>query len=394
MIARNINLLKWDNFFAGFWPLSTLLVVYFETITQSYATAMLVLAFGSIMTTATEIPMGLISDRLGRRKTLILAVGGMVLCYFFWALAGQVIGTPLLFLGATLFGMTSAATSGTDEALIYETMEELGQKEDFDILFSKSRTYNQIGIACGALSATVITYFAPLTLLAWFSVLPIVARFIVMFFYVEPKRSTAPRHGTSLGHFVIAWRQLIRNKRARFFAAVQMIDSSFGIASFRFESVYYSTLVSDWVVNITRFVKQVFGAFSFAIVPKIKKWGYARLFFGSLIGNTLTRLIGVVLNNVYAPFIMAAQNLFHGTGVTSSATILQNEFSPQQRATMKSIVSFGAGIFTAIAMYLLGVIADISTPRLAIAFAVAIKIGVIAVSLLILKKARQKLSEA
>ncbi len=394
MIKRNINLLKWDNFFAGFWPLSTLLVVYFETITHSYATAMSVLAFGSLMTTATEIPMGLLSDRLGRRNTLILAVGGMVLCFLSWALAGQVVGTPLLFLGASLFGMTSAATSGTDEALIFETMEELGRKDDFDLLFSKSRVYNQIGIACGALSATLITYFCSLQALAWISVLPIVARFIVMFLYVEPKRSAAPKRASSWQHFIIAWRQLIRNKRARFFATVQMVDSSFGIASFRFESVYYSSLVADWLVNIARFIKQVFGAVSFAIVPKIKKWGYARLFFGSLLGNTLARLIGVVLNNTLSPFIMAAQNLFHGTGVTSSATILQNEFSPQQRATMKSIVSFGAGIFTAIAMYLLGAVADVTSPRFAVAFAVAIKIAVLIISFFVLKKARKKLSEA
>lgn len=84
---------------------------------------------------------------------------------------------------------------------------------------------------------------------------------------------------------------------------------------------------------------------------------------------------------------MATVNLFYGTGQTSASTLLQQEFSPQQRATMKSIISFGQGILMAGVMYLFGVLADISSPRLALFSAVLIKIIVIIASLFILKRA-------
>ncbi len=391
MIRRNIKLLKWSNFFGGLWFLSTLVVVYFETITHSYATAMLVFAFGSLMTTAMEIPMGLLSDKLGRRKTLIFATSMLTTCFLLWALAGQFEEVSLLFLGAVFFGISDAATSGTDEALIYETMEELGQKEDFDVLFSKSHGYNQIGLACSALSAAAITYFFSLQTLAWISVFPVLGRIIIAFLYIEPKRSLAPKHGTSLKQFLIAWRRLMRSKKARFYALIGMTDTAVGFSTFRFESVYYESLVALWLVNLARFTKQVFGTVGFFIIPKIKQWGYAQLFFGSMIGNIIVRGIGLILNNICTPFIMASVNLFYGPGLTASSAILQNEFSPQQRATMKSIISFGTGLLTAVVMYTFGVLADITSPRMAIILALFVKIVILAASLIILKKARSRL---
>ncbi len=388
MIARNIRLLKWDNFFGGLWPLSTLSIVYFQTITQSYALAMAVFSLASLATTVFEIPMGMLSDTVGRRKTLIYSAVAVFICFILWALAGQYYQMWLLFVGALLWAMADALLSGTDEALIYETMEELGCKEDFDVLFSKSRGWNQIGLAFSALSAAFITYFFSLQTLAWISVVPVLGQFIIACLYVEPKRSAAPRHGTSFKQFLIALRRLWKNKKMRFYAFVNMIDDAVGFSAFRFESLYYEELISLWLINIARFLKQACGTVSFFIVPKIKKLGSVKIFFTSMAGNVAARLVGLGLNNFLSPFIMASVNLFYGTSTTSLTTILQQEFSPQQRATMRSIISFGKGILMAAVMYLFGVLADVSTPRFALFLAVFVKLAVLVFSLSILKLRR------
>ncbi len=392
MISRNIKLLKWDNFFSGLWPLSTLSIVYFETITYSYALAMGVFSISAIVTSLSEIPVGLFSDKYGRKKTLIAAAASIFICFLLWALAGQFQTMSLLFVGAILWGVSDACISGTDEALIYETMEELGEKENFDILFSKSRGWNQIGLACSALSAALITYFYSLQTLAWVSVFPILAQLVVTFLYIEPQRSKREKHGTSFKQIRLAFRQLWRNKKTRFYAAIEMLDTAVGFASFRFESVYYESLISIWLINIVRFIKQICGTISFFIVPKVRKWGCVRIFFTSLIANALLRLIGLFLNNVVTPFIMATVNLFYGTGQTSASTLLQQEFSPQQRATMKSIISFGQGILMSVIMYLFGVLADFSSPRFALLLAVFVKITVIVFSLFILQKTKKRIT--
>ena len=73
MIERNIKLLKWDNFFCGLYALSMVLVIYFESITKSYAQAMLIYSISSIVKVAMEIPTGIFSDKIGRKKTIILS---------------------------------------------------------------------------------------------------------------------------------------------------------------------------------------------------------------------------------------------------------------------------------------------------------------------------------
>lgn len=39
-ICRNKVLFKWDNFFAGLWPMTAVLAIYFQDITSSYALTM------------------------------------------------------------------------------------------------------------------------------------------------------------------------------------------------------------------------------------------------------------------------------------------------------------------------------------------------------------------
>jgi len=73
MIRRNLILFKLTQFLSGLWFLASLAIVYFETITKSYALAMAVFAVVSLSTTLLEIPAGLISDKIGRRKTLLFS---------------------------------------------------------------------------------------------------------------------------------------------------------------------------------------------------------------------------------------------------------------------------------------------------------------------------------
>lgn len=385
MIERNIKLFKWDNFFAGLWPLSTLVVIYFETVTHSYALAMLVFSLTNLTTTLMEIPTGIFSDKIGRRKTLIFAAVTIFICFFLWALAGETSQAWMLFVGALFWGMSDAFLSGTDEALMYETMEELGKEKDFQLLFSKSGGFNQIGLAVSALSAALITYFFSLQTLAWISVFPILGQLLIAFLYVEPKHLIHKQKISPYKHFLIGFRKLWRNKKLRFYAIIDMIDSSVGTASYRMESAYYETLITPWLINMARFLKQICGTVSFFIVPYVSKIGLVKMFFGSMIGNIIIRLSGVLMNNILTPFLMSTVNIFFGTAKTSAASILQKEFSKSQRATMKSIISLGGGILMALVLYLFGWLADIYSPRFAILTAIIIKIFVAFGSLYILK---------
>ena len=386
MIRRNLILFKLTQFLSGLWFLASLAIVYFETITKSYALAMAVFAVVSLSTTLLEIPAGLISDKIGRRKTLLFSPALIFLGFLLWALAGTFELSFLLFIGAFLYGTAEAFKSGTDEALIYETMDELNERENFKVQYAKSRGWGQIGLTAGAVMAAVITYFYSLQVLAWVSLIPFACQFMAVWFYIEPQCTQKSKKANSWVNFKLAFKNLWQNKKLRFYASIEMIDTAFGMATFRFEGAYYQTLITQWGVNIVRFTKHILGIIGFFIAPYFRKISVVKLFFSAMIGNAFVRLLGVILNNTFSPFIMATVSLFYGTEKTSCADIMQHEFSSEQRATMKSIISCLSGIFTAFVLILMGWIADIYGARTAILIAILVKIIVIIGSLVILKK--------
>lgn len=372
-IQRNIPLLKINAFLGGLWPLQALAIIYFEQITHSYALAMLVWSVTSIVQTLTEVPTGVFSDKIGRRKTLMLAAGCIVFCFFLWALAGQISSSWLLFVGAFFWGISDSFLSGTQDALVYETMEELGQKDAFATLYAKINFWMQFGLALSALFAALITYFFSLQTLAWICVFPISGQLITAYFFVEPKRTSIQKQLPSFFHFLIAFRKLWRNKRLRLYAFFTVFNEAVGYAYTRIEAAYFQTLIKDWLINIMRFIKQASGMIGFALVPYVKRFGSVRLFFTSITINELLKTIGVVLHNTFSPIIMSLVNLCWGISMTSQKDILQREFSANQRATMQSIMEVVKGIFAAIVTYLFGYLADFSGPRIAVIATIILK---------------------
>lgn len=121
----NIVLFKFQNFFNGLWLFSALAVIYFEQITGSYATAMLAFSFVNLFQSLAEVPCGMISDRISRKSSLVIGSICVFTNMVLWALAGQTNIIFLLFLGSALRGIGLAFKSGTDSAMIYETLQQI-----------------------------------------------------------------------------------------------------------------------------------------------------------------------------------------------------------------------------------------------------------------------------
>lgn len=122
---------------------------------------MLLQSIHSITVTILEIPSGYLSDRLGRRPTIILA---MLLNFF---------GVILLALGADfysfslsviVFGIGNSFLSGTDSALLYESLVASGRSNDYlkleGRMYSISTFSEAIGALCGGYVALYLGYQA------------------------------------------------------------------------------------------------------------------------------------------------------------------------------------------------------------------------------------------
>ena len=70
---------------------------------------------------------------------------------------------------------------------------------------------------------------------------------------------------------------------------------------------------------------------------------------------------------------MASVNLSLGTQMTGYQDILQHEFTAKERSTMMSTIQFFAGIFLGVAYYLIGLSADLYSPRVTLAIIICFK---------------------
>ena len=127
-MTRNIRLYRWFQFFQGLLFWQAVWFLYFQG-TLSAAEAVLLYAIFNVATTALEVPSGWMSDRLGRRPTLIAAgltgVGGAALLA-----TGD---SFVLFCAAqVLIGASKAFSSGTDSAFLYESLAATGREAEVE----------------------------------------------------------------------------------------------------------------------------------------------------------------------------------------------------------------------------------------------------------------------
>ena len=358
MIKRNFHIFRFYYFFWRFKPLASLMIVYFTQVMNSYASAMAIFAIFNISYALSKIPSGLVSDKIGRKPILIFSNILMTVAFMFLAFSGQFEIDWLLWIFAILWGIGEAFSAGTIDAMMFETAQSLGKAHKFNILYSKSMLYDQLGCAFGAFCAMTITYFLPLQFVAYLSILPPFMQLLVSCFFVEPdikKKSII----ISKKDIINASQQFIKNKTLAFYALADIYFSTLGDISHRFESAYFKIFTSDWVISFARILKHVFGMIGFACIPYLKNFSKKQIYFASIFCNIWVRTIALLANNIFTPFIHMFINFFYATASTAKTDILQQEFLPEYRATAQSILQFIKGIYMAAVMYLLGIVADI-----------------------------------
>ena len=156
------NILKLNIFAAlkmMLFPMAIITVFWKDQIGLSLSEILLVNVFFSTANLVMEYPSGYVSDRLGYRLALVIAccfgIAGYTAYLFaqgFW----QVIGAELLL------GVCYAFISGSDNALLYESLRADGRAELYTRADGRMASCAQIGEAGGALCAGLMYVSHPL----------------------------------------------------------------------------------------------------------------------------------------------------------------------------------------------------------------------------------------
>ena len=157
---RTVALYPWFKFAQNlvFWQ--AIWFLYFQNV-LSAAEAILLYAVYDLSTMMLEVPSGWISDRLGRRLTLILSslagvLGGVLV------VAGD--GFAAFALAQVAFGTAAALASGTDSALLYEALQADGREDEIEAQELRAWRFSFAALATSAITGgAVALYFDVLT---------------------------------------------------------------------------------------------------------------------------------------------------------------------------------------------------------------------------------------
>lgn len=355
MTGRNVGIINLLKFCEGFNLYIAIAVIYFQQVSGSYTLAMAVLAIALIATSLFEIPTSVLSDKVGRKLTLVLGAAarvGSVLCFIlaqdFWLMAS----------GAVLAGLAAAFYSGTIEAVLYDTLKDKGQQQNYAERYGKANAFFQMGLALSGLAAAAITFLFSLHAVFIFSLAAPAVALAASFFVVEPHSHKKSELG-GWAHIREALRVFKANKKLRILSIASVLDGAIEETAYRFGPVFIAMVWPLWAVGVARFLSGAFGTIGFWVAGRwIRKFGhFASIVYGKVYAR-FASLVAFMFPTPISPILMTSTDYFYMIELTAQNDIMQQGFADKQRATMASIVGVAASALFGILALCFGALAD------------------------------------
>ncbi len=140
-------------------PMAVITLFWKDEIGLSLTEIMLLQGGFSLASVLCEYPSGYLADRLGYRRTLTLATIIGIVGWTVYTVADSFAG---VLLAEALLGACFAFISGSDSALLYESLRRDGREGDYARYDGRMNGAAQSGEAAGALFAGVLYALSPL----------------------------------------------------------------------------------------------------------------------------------------------------------------------------------------------------------------------------------------
>lgn len=358
-LEKNIKLLKWHSFFTDFSLWAPIAIIYFSRVSGSYTLGISIFSVAMISSAIFELPTGFFSDQYGRVKTLIFGAAAFVLSGIFYAIG---FNYWFLFVGAIFSGLGSAFYSGNNDALLYDNLTQANKTEDFAEHNGKILSMSQTAAAIAALSGGLIAYFS-FSVLMWLSIIPALICFIIATKLSETKRINSQSENI-FAHISIAFKFFLSNIKLRLISLSDIINFGLGEAAWQFKSAFIATIWPIWAIGISQVLSNIGAAISFHFSGKIlKKFSALKILIFDFLFSEVTVLIALFMANIVSPILMSTNSLLYGVSQVAKNKLLQDEFTPEQRAVMGSLNSLAGSLLFGAFAIVLGMLADKLGPR-------------------------------
>ncbi len=356
----NLKLLSVLAFFSGFRTFSGVIVVYFAAITGSFTNGMTALAVMNLSSSFFEIPTGIFSDRIGRKKTLIIYYLAATLAIFIYYLANS---ASTLFMGVIIAGFSMAMKSGAVSAYVYENLEVLGREKEFQKQEGYRQSLERNALVLSGILGTVIIYFFDIrtAVLTTFLVLTVG---VIISLRLSDIHVPDPKSSNIYEKLNDAWQQFKCDKIIRDISVGRMIAYGGGNVEYRFRALFFALIMPDWLVNLLGVLNNLISGLSMKFTHKIVgRFGIMKSLVHTEIIDKFSTCIFVLINQIWSAFAMnTITSIVFGLRQIAAEDLLQSRYTKEQRATMGSIVGLGGSLIYGI----LGIVIGISADRIGI----------------------------
>jgi MFS family permease len=357
-MERNIKLLALFNFFTDLDFLAPVAIIYFASVSGSYALGMSIFSVVFLSSALFEVPTGIFSDRIGRKKTVVCgALAGLIGAI----VIASIHSYAFLLVGAVLMGLARSFYSGNNDALLYDSLRVLKKEQQYHGYLGKLSSVFQIALALSAVSGGLIANWS-FSFLLWICVLPKFILFVVSLWLTEPpvvKKESA----NIFSHVAQASREFRKNQKLTLLTVASSLRFALGESAYLFRGAFVATLWPLWAVGISSMLSNIGAAASYYFSGKLidRFSSYSILVF-EIIFNRAVNLLALFFPSVVSPALMSSTSLTFGVGDVAINSLMQKEFTHEERATMGSVVSFLGYIVFAACSFSLGLVADVVGP--------------------------------
>lgn len=211
-LESNIQKLHIFKFLGAFTLFTPVVVLFFQANNLSMTEIMILQSAYSVALILLEVPSGYASDILGRRKTLISASS-----FLAFGIGIYSIGTGFwsFLLAELTFAVGGALKSGSDSAMMYDTLKEIGKEKRYKKIWGKATYYALIATAIASITGGIIAEYN-LRYTLTFMVPVFLAMIPLSYSMKEPERK---KKVAEEGHFTeimkTARETFLHNKRLR-----------------------------------------------------------------------------------------------------------------------------------------------------------------------------------
>lgn len=340
-----------------------IIVLFFQSNGLDLRMTMTVNAIYSLSVAAFEIPSGYFSDRLGRKRSIVLGTLFITLQFTAYSTAYSF---GMFAVGAILGGLGASFISGTDSAMLYDSLHALDRTDDY--LKWEGRSY-AIGTFSEAVAAIIGGWLAlhyglrsPIYLQVGITFIGVTTALTL----VEPPVVKEHSRGNWEQMKYILHHTFLENKQLRF---LLFLSTTFGIGSLIlawFAQPYFDThaIEKDQIGYLWAALNITVACFSLSAY-RVGTWFTPKqiifmILIGFTVGYSYLGVYGDLLLSIglLCMFIMYA---LRGLAAPTLLNLINQHAPSDMRATVLSIRGFSVRILYALFAPLLGWIADVYT---------------------------------